>query len=64
MIDLLQEKRAKFRYTTCEIIKANLCCIQRLPRSILRKYLWGRPVMNFQLGLELINKDLDVGKII
>jgi hypothetical protein len=31
---------------------------------MLRKYLWGRPVMNFQLGLELINKDLDAGKII
>lgn len=64
MIDLLLEKRAKFRYATCDIIKANLCCIQNFPRTMLRKYLWGRPVMNFQLGLELINKDLDAGKII
>jgi hypothetical protein len=64
MIELLYQKRAKFRYATCDIIKANLCCISNIPRSILRKYLWGRPVMNFQLGLELMNKELDVGNII
>ena len=35
-----------------------------MPRKYLRNSVFGRTLLNFQLGDQLINKDLDIAKII
>lgn len=35
-----------------------------MPRKFLRKSVFGRSVLNYQLGNQLLNKDLDIAKII
>jgi hypothetical protein len=64
MIDILKEKNAKFKYETCDILKTVFCGGLFFPRSHLRKSVSGRTLLNYQLGEELIDKDLDLANII
>ncbi len=64
MLDIINEKRANFKFKTFQVIYSIFCCFQAMPRKFLRKSVFGRSVLNYQLGNQLLNKDLDIAKII
>ena len=64
MMDLINEKKAKFTLTTIDIIRSFITCTICMPRQLLRKSIFGRKILNFNLGNEFINKDLDIAKIV
>jgi hypothetical protein len=64
MIDIISEKKANFNFKTKEILFSIFCCYSFMPRSFLRKSVYGRKVLNYQHGMLYINKDLDIAKII
>jgi len=64
MRKLISDRRAKFSYATMDILKSVLCCIQLFPLRILRKSIKGRTVMNYKLGENQIDKEIDLGNIV
>lgn len=64
MRHLIRYKRAKFDFKTTDILKSMCCCKYWLPRGTLRKSPSGRVILNYKLGLEHIDKDLDISNII
>lgn len=45
-------------------MKSLICCTYFLSRNTLRKTPKGRTILNYKLGIEHIDKDLDIGNII
>jgi len=64
MKKLIAEKKARFRFKTMDILKSLICCTYIFPRERLRKSASRRIILNYKLGLEHIEKDLDIGNII
>jgi hypothetical protein len=64
MRHLIRDKRAKFNFKTTDILKSICCCRYYQTRQTLRKTPSGRVILNYKLGLEHIDKDLDIGNII
>ena len=50
MIDIFNEKKAKFKFVTCDILKSIFCCLAFLPQKNLKNSIFGRKVLNYQLG--------------
>ena len=64
MRHLIRDKRARFDFKTTDILKA-MCCLRYFhSRGTLRKSPSGRVILNYKLGLEKIDKDLDISNII
>lgn len=61
---LLVEEHAKFSFKTMDILKGFALLTYWWPRNIQRKSIWGRIVMNYKLGLEKIDKEMDLANII
>ena len=57
-------KRAAFKYKTCEIISGCLCLRSCRSRKYLSNSPSGRNILYYQLGLERMNKECDLGYII
>ena len=64
MKKLIFEKRARLRYKTTDILKSIFCLRAFFPRSFLRKKPKDRNVLNYKLGIEHIEKDMDISNII
>jgi len=64
MRQLIVEERARFSFKTMDILKSLFCLTYFTPRPYLRKTVWGRTVMNYKMGVEKIDKDMDVANII
>jgi hypothetical protein len=64
MKKMIFEKRARLRYKTTDILKSILCLRAFFPRSFLRKRPKDRVVLNYKLGIEHIDKDLDISNIV
>lgn len=61
---MIKEKRAKFNHATMDIIRSIICCKYCMPNNFLRKYRTTRTVMNYKLGIQRIDKEMDIGNII
>ena len=61
---LIAEKRARFRFKTMDILKSLFCGTYMFPRPWLRKTAQRRIILNYKLGLEHIEKELDISNII
>ena len=63
---MIQEKRAKFKYATCDIIYSLACCIYFCPIKRLRnmRSTRSRNVMRYKIGEEKMYKELDVANIL
>ena len=64
MRHLIRDKRARFDFKTTDILKSMCFCRYWQPRGTLRKSPSGRVILNYKLGLEHIDKDLDISNII
>lgn len=64
MMDIIKDEKAKFSFSTLDIFKSYLYCTCCIPKKVLRQSIFGRKVLNYKLGNEIINKDLDIAKIV
>lgn len=64
MRKVIRLKKAKFDFKTTDILKSIFCCTYCLSRNSLRKSPAKRVVLNYKLGLEKIDKSLDIANII
>lgn len=64
MRELIVEQRARFSYKTLDIFKSLFFCTYFKSRSSQRNTIWGRTVMNYKLGIEKIDKEMDLANII
>jgi len=61
---LIAEKKAKFSYKTTDILASLFCCRIAMPRTMLRKKKERRNTLYFKLGIEHIDKEMDISYII
>jgi hypothetical protein len=61
---LISEPKAAFGYKTTDILKYMLCCRMLMKRSKMRTRLDRRRDLYFKLGLEHIDKELDIGNLV
>ena len=47
MIDILNEKKAKFEFLTCDILKSLFCCMAFLTKNHLKNSLFGRKILKY-----------------
>ena len=64
MREILTAKKAKFRITTFEFIWHFISCRCLCNRNRLRNSVTNRKVLNYRMGNEKINKELDIGVIL
>lgn len=64
MRELIVEQRARFSFKTMDILKSLFMCTYFLPRRLQRRFIWSRTVMNYHLGIEKIDKEMDLANII
>ena len=50
--------------STCDFIWHDLCCKCCAKRSSLRETIFNRKVMNFRMGIEKLNNEMDIGSIL
>lgn len=56
-------KKANVKVNTCDIICGNLKCFCCFSNKGLRNSVAGRKELNYRLGEDQINKELDIGVI-
>lgn len=60
----LNSKKAAFKMSTFEFMKHDLCCMCLKPRSKLRNSVPDRKILNYRMGLDRINKEMDIGVVL
>jgi len=61
---VIKQKKAKFNFKTTDILRSIFSCVYFLPRSYLRTTASRRVVLNYKLGLEKVDKSLDISNIV
>ena len=56
--------KARFNISTCDFLKMDLCCKRFWSLKNLRDSVSNRKVLNYRLGNEELNKELDLGRIL
>ena len=64
MLKTFMQKKAKFQMHTFDFIYAAICCKCFYSKKKLRDSVSDRKILNYRLGAEKINKELDVGVIL
>lgn len=61
---VIKQKKAKFSFKTTDILWSLFSCVYFMPRSYLRRTTSRRVILNYKLGLEKVDKSLDISNIV